>query len=184
MSEERQRLFVALWPNDLVRQQLAAAIPQPTEAGRAIPLENLHVTLAFLGDVATSRIPELGELAASLSWRPFTLSLVRLEVWNRSLVCLVPDELPEQLAVLARNVSRELQARSFEVDARDYRAHVTLIRERRRGARKPLMQERRDGDRLDTAIVWDVDEIALVRSRTSPAGSRYEVIGSWPARDQ
>lgn len=181
MSGPHERLFFALWPDDAVRAKLAAAIPTVSEAGRAIPTDNLHATLAFLGDVASTRISELIDVATTLSFEAFDLHLERLEVWNRALVCLVPTAVPEPLVALERDLRCSLAEHQFPIDARQYRPHVTLIRERQRGLgrRHPLMSGRRDGEQLDLPVSWHVDGFALVRSRVGPSGSRYEAVAHW-----
>jgi RNA 2',3'-cyclic 3'-phosphodiesterase len=55
------RLFFALWPGTQEQQALlrASAPAVADSAGRPIPAANLHATLAFLGNVAAARLPQL-----------------------------------------------------------------------------------------------------------------------------
>ncbi len=46
------RLFFALWPDPPTRTALAMLVDGlPLVGGRRVPAENLHLTLAFLGNV-------------------------------------------------------------------------------------------------------------------------------------
>jgi 2'-5' RNA ligase len=71
------RLFFALWPDDRVRAALAvlAAELAASCGGRATAPDNLHATLAFLGNVPAARLPEFERMAASLHGRRFELRL-------------------------------------------------------------------------------------------------------------
>src|SRR5262249_11636453 len=71
----KQRVFVALWPADDVRvrldaigQQLALRAP----AARRMTAANLHLTLAFIGWLASERVAELATAIATISIEPFT----------------------------------------------------------------------------------------------------------------
>ena len=83
------RLFFALWPAAGEQQALAQASAGAVagSGGRPIPAGNLHVTLAFLGNVAAARLPQLHALALQLAGQPRPASLRlqfrTLEHWPR-----------------------------------------------------------------------------------------------------
>jgi 2'-5' RNA ligase len=62
----------------------------------------------------------------------------------------------------------------FVLEERPFTAHVTLARDTRRAV----------GSLELPPIDWPVDDFVLVRSRPSPQGSRYEVIGRWNLADR
>jgi 2'-5' RNA ligase len=66
------RVFFALWPSPEAARQLAAVAASFAAAagGRATRLESLHLTLAFLGDVAVDRLPELERAARECAAKP------------------------------------------------------------------------------------------------------------------
>jgi 2'-5' RNA ligase len=179
---ESLRLFFALWPDEAVRSQLARAIPVVGPGGRVIPIENLHVTLAFLGNTDPQRVSDLEAIAAKLQGHgPFVLTLDRHEIWDRALLVLAPSELPPELERLVSDLNALLASAAFPVDSRRYRAHVTLIRERKRGSgrREGLLAPEALSSN-SVAVSWPVREFALVRSQPGPQGSRYEVLSRWP----
>ena len=57
------RLFVALVPPESLRRDLDAALAPARDSirGRWVPWENLHFTLAFLGEVDGAQLPEVTE---------------------------------------------------------------------------------------------------------------------------
>ena len=83
------RVFFALWPGELARTTLGHATRKAVRSsgGYPVPEQNLHVTLAFLGSVALSRLAELGAIAAHIASSnvaaPFDLVFDRIEYWEK-----------------------------------------------------------------------------------------------------
>lgn len=99
------RLFFALWPDPATRDALAATAGSLRRicGGRAPPANNLHLTLAFLGDVPEVRVPELADLAATLVAEPLVLELDRIGYWRQQrLVWAGPQSCPDALAAPAQ----------------------------------------------------------------------------------
>ena len=81
------RVFFAVWPDAPTRNALDAlsrAYAART-GGRAAVASNLHLTLAFVGEVATCRVTALQEagLAATAAEVPFTLTLDRIGAFQQ-----------------------------------------------------------------------------------------------------
>jgi len=166
------RLFFALWPTDALRDRLAAAV-QPIVAGshsRAIPAENFHITLAFLGAVPTDNVPRVMEAASQIVAAPFVLSIERLETWRSAhLLCLTP-----RASGALQNVFDDLRcnllACGVEPDQKEFRPHITVARE----------WTNADIDGPIGVFVWPADDIVLIESESDPNGSRYQIKGRWP----
>lgn len=171
------RLFLALWPDDAVRAQIMAARAGLAGHmdGRWIKPENLHLTLAFLGDVDQARIAEVMRIAGEIPGADFELRLDRAEFWPRNgVVCLSASRIPEPLQALAAELARGLGAAGFPLEARAFRAHLTLARKgRSRDTRLDLPEP----------IGWPVAGFRLVASRLSPAGADYRCVAAWPLRE-
>ena len=97
-SETRQslRLFYALWPDDTVRAALANL--QTVVSGRKTPYENLHLTLAFLGEQPAASLAVLEKILADLAVPEMKLTLDRIGYFKQSRIAwagmhAVPDEL-------------------------------------------------------------------------------------------
>ncbi len=117
-----RRVFFALWPDAAQREALAHAIRKAVKScgGRPVPPESLHVTLAFLGSVPESGVPELGSLAREVAESlpreagPLRLRFDRLVHWKRAqILCALAGAAAvaeENLAaenVAAENVAAE-----------------------------------------------------------------------------
>lgn len=150
------RLFIALWPDDAVREALVArqrAWHWPRGAARtAAP--RLHATLHFLGDVARERLPALQD-ALRVPMGPFELTLDRDERWSGGLAVLAASQQPSELLDLHATLATVLQAQGLRSEHRPYRAHVTLAR-RAAGASPPATA---------SPIRWAIDAYELVESR-------------------
>ncbi|MBS0376230.1 MAG: RNA 2',3'-cyclic phosphodiesterase [Proteobacteria bacterium] len=175
MSDPRatRRVFFALWPGEALRiaagDAFAAAIA--AAGGRAVPPENLHVTLEFLGAVPVARLGELEAIGAAVRLPAAELVLDRLAGWSRgeALVALAGD-VPVALAALQSDLRNALRERGFRVDSRAFRPHLTLARK----LRAPFTAA------ACTPLRWPCATLALVASEPHPGGSRYQPLGLWP----
>lgn len=77
MSEPKRLFFAIELPAD-VREQIVAwrAAHFPGEAGRPVAADNLHLTLAFLGEVSADKQKALAALAGRIRQPGFTLTLL------------------------------------------------------------------------------------------------------------
>ncbi|MBX3661884.1 MAG: RNA 2',3'-cyclic phosphodiesterase [Burkholderiales bacterium] len=169
------RLFFALWPQPALRTALAAAARrlQPGCGGRMPAARNLHLTLAFLGDVAAGRLPELAEIAgeAAAAVPPFTMGLECFGWWPRQrLVWAAPVACPPALQVLAEVLAGGLRAAGFRSERRRFLPHVTLLRDARHAPAAAA-------ERLPQ---WRVSELVLAVSEPGAGGPRYRSLGVWP----
>ncbi len=169
------RVFFALWPDPDAVRLIADLAQQVTRerGGRATRTDSLHVTVAFIGEIAQGRLQGLrtaGHRAASAT-PSFTLVLDRVGGATRGgLAWLAPATLPPALTTLHEELDAELARAGFPIERRLFRPHATLARR----CSHPV--ERRES----TPVAWTVDRLALVESTPQPGGSRYETIAAWP----
>lgn len=124
------RLFIALTFPPAVLDRLEAV--QAQLSGSPTRRENLHMTLAFLGEIPPARIPALRQLLRPIaeSTPCFSMTLDRLAVFGSgkgALGCLTGDP-PEELTTLVRELETALRAQGFSLEDREFRPHVTLCR--------------------------------------------------------
>jgi 2'-5' RNA ligase len=150
------RLFLALWPDAAVREQLRAWRDAWTWPRGAAPVhtDKLHVTLHFLGNLPAARLPELLD-GLTVPFAPFHLQLGRAASWHNGIAVLEPHGAPPALLDLHARLSDALLALGLVPEARTYRPHVTMAR-RANGAGMP-----QSGPEID----WAITHYALVESR-------------------
>lgn len=138
----------------------------------------LHLTLAFLGDVADDGAAAAGALGtAPFSQFPFELSLSVAGVFPASgaprVIWMGPGRGGEQVAGVARLLWRRLEDFGCGPGPGRFEPHVTLGRVRR----LPTAGARRLRALLaDTAlprVFWTVERVSLYESRPGTGGSTY-----------
>ncbi|MGB5104648.1 MAG: RNA 2',3'-cyclic phosphodiesterase [Steroidobacteraceae bacterium] len=175
MNEPTQRLFFALWPEPGQLEPLIERVRRlvPPSAGRAQRPDQWHVTVEFLGAIVESRMAEVraAGAAAAADAHPFEIVFDRLDHWRRPRVlCLTASETPLALAQLSQSLRRGLGMRGFEVERREFRAHLTLARKVDQPP-PPLV--------AFEPVRWPAHGLTLVRSVSDSAGSRYEPLAAW-----
>ena len=168
------RLFFALWPSDTVRLALwdLGGRLHKTWNGRRMKPDTLHMTLAFLGDTPADRLDELRVLAAGVQTSKFSMELDRASCWRHNKVGFAsPEEVPQELTLLAHGLEDALETHGFAFDERPYKPHVTLLRNTRCTTQVPFVP-----------VTWAVDEFVLVSSSTAEQGASYKLLGRWPMK--
>lgn len=136
-AEPPWRLFLALWPPpalqaDFARHAALWSWPQPA---RRTPVERLHLTLHFLGDVAPAALPSLRQ-ALQVPWAGCTLAFDGAAVWPGGIAVLEAGRVPPALLALHEALGEALRSCGLPVEGRRFRPHVTLAR-RAQGAQPP-----------------------------------------------
>jgi RNA 2',3'-cyclic 3'-phosphodiesterase len=168
------RLFVAVWPSaDVV--DVLTALPRPEVAGvRWTTREQWHVTLRFLGQIATDDVDEatdaFGRIDAAAVGGVSAEMGPATACFGRSILQVPVRGLDE----LARVTVDATAAVGQPPDDRPFHGHVTLARAR--GRKGDLRRLR--GTALGAR--WTVAELTLVASTPHRDGSRYEVVSSLP----
>ncbi len=158
------RLFVAAWPSDEVRAELAALDRADEPGVRWTSAAQWHVTLRFLGtaavEAAAAALAGLDAATATAELGPAAARLGRDAV-------VVPVR---GLDALAAEVVRCTAHLGEPPDPRPFTGHLTIARLRGRGACRIA------GARFSASFA--VREVALVRSETHPEGARYTTIAT------
>ena len=180
MTAERVRLFVALeLPGDIRRELVRWRTPllQGAEGVRAVSLEDLHVTLCFLG---WKELSELDAVAAACDIArgrgPVDLALGE--------AALLPRRRPRVLAVsledrdgaleqLQGSLSASLEDGGwFEPEERPFYGHVTVARAGR-GARVPRSTLT---EPPPAPLRFEASHVTLYRSHLRRSGASYQPV--------
>ncbi|SDI88899.1 RNA 2',3'-cyclic phosphodiesterase [Billgrantia gudaonensis] len=171
------RLFLALNPPPELRLRLdeLADIAHAHCGGRRVPTANLHLTLAFLGEVEEAKSRVLADWLRGLTITPGEW---RLDAWGhfpRPGIVWVGGQQPDpMLTALHQQLWESLEARGVTGRSGHFVPHVTLVRQ----ATQP------DSQTLPPppASRWTYDRIALMQSLTDHRGACYRTLAqSTPA---
>jgi len=178
-TPERLRLFVACdLPGDVTR---ALRDWQEHELRQHSDLRlapTLHLTLAFLGDVAATRVPDLERVLRAIVWTPasctFKEPLFLPLHGKRRVVALELDDPGDSLRRLQAQVAAELAAEGlYEPERRPWLPHVTVARYRRPGHPFSLQNVNIPG--------FGVVRMVLYSSHLERAGAVHAPIADFPA---
>lgn len=172
LDKQSARLFFAVWPEGRTRGALAQVADKLHQrcGGRKTRAATIHLTLAFLGDVPLARLDELLGAVEGVEAASFRLCIDRLGYWQHNRIAwAAPGAPPAELAMLADELRRRVQAIGLPCDGKKFVPHITLLRKAQCGGESffPL------------AVDWRVADFVLVRSLLSEKGAEYLVVRRW-----
>lgn len=170
-GDGRIRLFCGFRLPGGVRDALVAWSGE-LGAGRPVPADNLHVTLAFLGHRPAA---EVGAVAGALGAAAAGAGAVVLEPVRyretRSAGMLVLDDREGTAAALADDLHGRLESLGlYRRERRPWLPHVTVIRFREPPRLSPS---------LPPVGAFAPSDAAAFLSRLRPSGAQYEVLESF-----
>ena len=172
-SSGKKRLFFALWPDESVQQKMfdLALRVQRQYGGRAIPAENIHMTLQFIGDVSQGLLSDLIQAADSICFDPVDLSMSELVYRPRQqMLWLTPAVIPEALSNLHSQLHKVLsKIHGLHLEKRPFLPHITLVRKLEELEEVPLFQP----------LGWRATGFCLEESELAHKGAIYRVARSW-----
>jgi 2'-5' RNA ligase len=189
------RLFVALEIPSVVRDNLAAFIKDTQREMRDLPEkppekrvrwvrpENLHVTLKFIGEVASAKLDGIHSALstvrtdAGLDVRFRGLGFFPNEV--RPTILWTGLDASTNLQTLAEDIGRAVATEGMASEKHAFVPHLTLARFVRPGL----------GEKLSVAIqknserefgAFQAREFHLIESKLKPSGAEYTTLASFP----
>ena len=121
------RLFAAIQLSDEMKGSITGTMHEMKKAGikgNYVPMQNLHVTLAFIGE--TKETPKIKEALQNIQIKPFRLSMTELNTFGDILWVGVKGN--QGLSLAAKSVREALDAAGIEYDRKKFEPHITLIR--------------------------------------------------------
>jgi RNA 2',3'-cyclic 3'-phosphodiesterase len=177
------RAFVAIrMPEDVAAALLAAQAGLP--AGRPVERDNLHLTLAFLGERREPDLEDVHYALEAIRGPQFALSLTGLGLFEqaRGIVVFAGVAPEPALSRLRDKVCQAARGAGIALERGRYRPHVTLARVNRAAGIEEVMRLRASVARGSTwrAGPFDVRGFALLRSRLGRGGPSYEDLACYP----
>ena len=127
------RLFIAIELDPPIRRaayELALELRESV-AGRAVREDNMHLTLAFLGEQPGGRLGALRKCMERAAAGSFGLELGNVGRFRRSGgdIWWLGVRLSPELRGLQARLCSELRSAGFETEERPFRQHITLLRQ-------------------------------------------------------
>lgn len=169
-------------PDHAVRE--LSALQRGLPVARAVPPENLHLTLTFLGDQPEFMLRALAEELDGLPGTPFEIRLSGLTILGGKqpgVIAVNADGGSELTAIQAR-ITRIARSVGIDLERRRFKPHVTIFR-------FPSHVAETETARIQAwltaaadfnPISYRVDTFCLYESRLSKGGAAYHVLADFP----
>lgn len=166
-----------------VQKQVASMMAKSDAAMKWARPDQIHLTLAFIGEVDASHVSAIVEAGAPpIAVEPFTVAFGGLGVFPPRgaprVLWLGVASGASQIVEVRRIVGDRLTRAGVALEARPFHPHLTLARwkaSRRADARRAVA-----ADRGGTIARTVVDSVTLFESRVSSAGSTYTALARTP----
>ena len=160
------RLFIAIRLSDAMKDALAAAQDEMYVhgvRGNFTTRENMHLTLAFIGEYPDKE--QVMDALASVSFSSFSICLKGMGCFRDLWWAGMEESAP--LAAVVRRIRRTLAENDIPFDKKRFSPHITLIR--KATGTMPAIQ-------IDT-VSMPVESILLMRSDRGKRGMIYTTVG-------
>ena len=190
---------------DTIRAFIAIPLPQPLLDGlssvqrqlekqvsprsvRWVRVEGIHLTLKFLGDTATDKLPDIKRALAAVARHAPTCTFTAGELGcfpnpRRPRVVWVGIQEPTgRLAALQETIEEVMAPLGYPPEGRGFTPHLTLGRVGRRARRSDVTQVGEVVTRTAVGSLAEVtaDRFALIRSVLKPTGAEYGLLEDFP----
>lgn len=173
------RLFIAILFDKMVTDalfQVEQAFAAQAVSGNFTRYENLHLTLAFLGETPQNRCVAVREAMQACITAPFSLLFEEFGAFRDLYWVGAAPSAP--LTLLQKRLAGALRERGFALEDRPFRPHITLGRQIVLPAGFSVAAFRQSLSRTPAAV----QSISLMRSERIDGRLRYTQVDSLPLR--
>jgi 2'-5' RNA ligase len=181
------RLFVAVNLPPDVRERLAAVRDRLRNVQADVGwvrVENLHITLKFLGETEEKRLDRIRDVLAEVArgWAPFPLEVAGVGSFGGRVPRVVwagVSEGADRLTRLAGRVESALSRVGFPKEKRSFSAHLTLgrVRSPKNTEALVVVLSEYHAEKFGTL---EATEFQLMQSELRPTGSVYTMLERFP----
>ena len=133
MNNNMIRLFIAIEFSEDIKDELmksSALIRNACERGSFTRRENMHITLVFLGEIASTRVKEITGLMDNCTSSPIKITtghMGRFKRWDGDILWrkITADK---QLFQLQKTLASRLRDQGFQIEDRKFVPHLTMTR--------------------------------------------------------
>ncbi len=164
------RLFIAiLFDDDTIKalQDTQKRLKDAGIEGRFMPRENLHMTLAFIGDFGDP--DDVLDAMEEIPFKPFYVEMDR--VYSFRDMYMVSFAESDELSGYIRRLRRALAQADIPYDRKKFVPHVTMVRKASSRVKDPIIPE------ISEPVHVPVQGISLMRSEFGKNGMIYTEIG-------
>ncbi len=136
-----------------------------------VPVDNLHITLSFLGQVKEQQLEQLMVSAEQIQVNRFELNLDQLGFWSKPKILWIgPAEVPDEILQLVKLLTSLRRRLGLQADKSEYIPHISIAR---RCEIPP------PAGIIDPEFKIHFDSFALFESTRTRSGMRYRPMQEW-----
>ncbi len=184
------RLFIAVNLEEELKKRivpLREKLKKTAADVKWVVVENLHLTLKFLGEVSEERATQIEPVVAPVlaSFPPFEMRLSGFGIFPNfnypRVIWLGIEEGSENLKGLSEKIEDSLVPLGFEKEERTFTAHLTLGRVRSLKNKPELIKKIEEIHATENREIGTqkVGSIYLMQSMLKPAGPIYLSLKEW-----
>ncbi len=174
------RLFIGIFLPEEIRKKVEEIQAKLEKSGlfngKYAELENLHLTLKFLGEVDKEKLEKIQKSLSEVREESFNAKIDQAGLFTPSRPRIVwlhlggPEELQKQID--------EAMAKEGFVKEERFMSHITIARVKHITpiASKKLMEELK---RINLQASFKIEKFALIESELTPRGAKYDIVGEF-----
>jgi RNA 2',3'-cyclic 3'-phosphodiesterase len=183
------RTFIAVEIDEAVRRAAVGLVDQLRTAAADVTWvapHNMHLTVKFLGDVATEKIPQVCDWVAKAvaGVESFDLQIRGAGAFPNltrpRTIWLGSEAGHKELAAVAERIEAALEGLGFAPEGRAFRGHLTLGRVRRPTPALAGLTQLLQGNSAFEAGIAPIDHVVVFSSQLGPKGPTYEALARAP----
>ena len=153
---------------------------------RWVKVENIHLTVVFLGNVNTENLAgvEKGAEETCLRYGPFDIALGGMGCFpntrNPRVIWLGVEGDLDRMSPFRDALQDKLEPFGVKAEKRPFRPHLTLGRFKNRGNPPGRLLDMLSSHKDLTSPVRSLNELVLFKSELKPGGAVYTKMLSWP----
>jgi 2'-5' RNA ligase len=189
LSEDQVRSFISIDLEDqLILSRVASIISSLQALGgdlKPVEVENIHLTLKFLGNVSTPRLADVKSSLKQLTFPSFSAEIKGAGAFpnlnHMNVIWVGVDEGWSQVEQIYEQVEKLLSSLGFSRENRPFSPHITIARVRSGRKRDEIanfLQHLSD----ESFGTITVDKVRLKQSVLSSSGPKYSTLMEVPSQ--
>lgn len=190
------RAFIAVDLSPQILEKIARVSAQLQEQGknlpvRWVPIDNIHLTLKFLGNVSLTNLDFLKNSLSELVGRfqPCEIGVRGIGAFpkpQRPRVVWIGLEVPPELVTLQRSIEQETVRLGYPREDRGFSPHLTIGRVKQNASTQEMrsLTTLIEGTKVGFLGTMRINDVHLYRSDLKPGGAVYTRIFTAPLQKE
>ncbi len=187
---EQVRSFIAIELPSEIKAELTSLEERlkikPYPFVKWVDPESIHLTLKFLGNIASTTVPEIVKALAKIT-QPISSFYLQIggsgafpNLRRPQVIWVGVGGEVEKLAMLQRDIDAALAPLGFPPESRPFSPHLTLgrLREGASPQERQKLGEWVGSIKFEGSLSFEVDALSLMKSQLTPHGAIYSQLAS------